>query len=314
MDLSPNQKQFLEKLGVNTTRLQWKIYEIEKWWANRHRRSVVPAQLRWLSYTHKFCPQCNGIVDRNETVCPACGAKVPSSGLYRVLRAIGLIAPEGAGATTFGFMAIIVALYMLSIFVQGGKAILAPSEATLVRFGMQLPSLVEAGEYWRMLSFGLFHFGLIHIGFNATAILQAGPPLEREIGSRRMLVLITFSQLASAIAVQYWAGGAVGASGWLFGLLGFGISYYHRQGPRWHHIRNFFLQWAAYGFFMGVALRVNNVAHLGGLAGGALLGLTATLTPARKTFWSRFWDFLAWPCMALWIWTLFNLAKSILRT
>lgn len=316
LELSPGVKKFLQKLGVNTTRLQWKLYEWERKKDAPAGQTKLPAQLRWMRYSHKFCPECHGLVDRSERVCPACGAQLPTMAIYRLLRAIGLVLPAGGAGVTFGFLGVMTLLYLVSIFRQGPSAIMAPTIETIFNFGGMEPVTMQAlHEYWRALSFGLFHGGLIHIGFNSVALVQVGPAIEGEIGSKRMLVLITLAQITSAIAFVYVGRGVVvGASGWLFGLIGFGVSYYHRRGGSSIYLRNFFVQWAMYGFVFGLLMRgVSNTAHFGGFAGGLILGLTADVTPARRTLWTGIWSALVWPCLILWGATLVIVVRSIIR-
>jgi rhomboid protease GluP len=310
VELPPGLLKFLDSMGVNTARLRWKLYEWEKRRETPKERGL-PIGLRWMKYQHKFCPNCNGLVDRRETHCPACEAKVPSMGLYRVLRTIGLVIPQGGAATVMSFIGLIVLFYLLTIIKQGPSAIMSPTYGTLYIFGMMFPETIVEGGWWRLLSFGLLHAGLLHIGFNSMALVQVGPPLEDQLGSKRMLVLVTVTQLTSAFAVQIWGSGAVGASGWLFGLLGFGLLFFHRQGRL--EVRNFFVQWAIYGFAFGFLLGFNNTAHAGGFVGGALLGLIADLTPARRHPLAWVWSVLFWPSLLAWAATLVMMFRSILN-
>jgi rhomboid protease GluP len=151
---------------------------------------------------------------------------------------------------------------------------------------------------------------LIHLGFNALALIQVGPWLESELGSRRMLVLITVAQLTTALAVQALGPGGAGASGWLFGLLGFGLVYFHRHGRR--DIRDFFIQWAVYGFIFSFFFRFNNTAHMGGFVGGMIMGFIADLTAARRSTFTWVWEKLFWPSLVVWAVTLGFMARSIL--
>jgi rhomboid protease GluP len=316
MELKPGLKKFLEAIGVNTTRLQWKLYEWEKKRAEPEKKSRVPTGLRWLQYSHKFCPKCNSLASREDKTCASCGATLPSMPVYRLMRAIGLIFPQGQSVISAVFLVAIFTFYVVSILQQGPSAIVHPSNETLSRFGSLDWAFVRyQSQYWRLFSSGLFHYGLIHIGFNAYALMQVGPMIEDRIGARRMLALITFAELTSSLAVlQFSQYGAVGASGWIFGLIGFGVTFYHRSGPSERWIRNHYLQWALYGIVFGLLVPgISNAGHLGGLAGGALLGLTADITMARRTIWTRAWAWLFWPSIAVWGATLVFMIRSIVR-
>ena len=52
---------------------------------------------------------------------------------------------------------------------------------------------VTNGQYWRFLSFGLLHGGLIHFGMIAYSLYQIGQLIEMQINSVRMLALVTSS-------------------------------------------------------------------------------------------------------------------------
>jgi rhomboid protease GluP len=84
----------------------------------------------------------------------------------------------------------------------------------------------------------------------------------------------------------------VGASGALFGMIGFSISYFHRIGG--HHAiaqRDLMLRWAFFAFIFGFIVGADNAAHLGGAVSGAAFGLVfpialrtrRTLAPLTNT-------------------------------
>ncbi|MBN2371173.1 MAG: rhomboid family intramembrane serine protease, partial [Vicinamibacteria bacterium] len=66
---------------------------------------------------------------------------------------------------------------------------------------------------------------------------------------------------------------SAGASGALFGLIGFSIVYSHRlRSTRGREIKEFMVRWAIYGFVFGLLIGADNLAHLGGLVFGMALG------------------------------------------
>ena len=177
----------------------------------------------------------------------------------------------------------------------------------------------EPWHLWRLFGFGLAHFGLIHIGFNGFALSQIGPLLEEQTGRARYFTAITFSQFTAAALSLYWytaryggAGITAGASGWLFGLIGFGIVYFHLMGEHGAMYKGFLLRWAFYGLIFGLLVGANNAAHVGGLLGGAAIACLPEPHPRRSPIWKPFWTLSAILCAAIWIVTLGFLILSIL--
>jgi rhomboid protease GluP len=320
MQLSPRVRAILERLGVNTTRLQWKLYQRERRMQEQTTQSRLPVGLRWLEYQHKFCPHCNAVVPRDERVCHKCGRRVPSMGVYRVRRILGLMSSNTAAPTVYLFLVVMLIVYLLQVMLQGPAAIINPSRLTLVVFGAWNPLFIlYKHEYWRMISFGLVHAGALHILFNGIALTQVGPTIEEEAGYKRMLVLITFTQITAALATHYWyvqvgqslAAVTVGASGWLFGLLGYGIGHFHRSGERMR--RDFFVQWAVYGILFGFLLGANNAAHVGGMLGGILMGALPRPRRFHDDKDSFLWTGAFWASAGLWLVTLGFMAHFIIQ-
>jgi rhomboid protease GluP len=326
MQLSPEMLKFLERLGVNTTRLKWKLYQLEQR-KEQAKGSRLPTSLHWLKYRHKFCRHCGAVVDRDAEACDRCGRRVPSMSVYRLLRLLGLVSTQHSAPVVGVFLIAMVAVYLLSVMFQGPSALMAPSNRTLIYFGAWNPIAVHGnGEYWRMISFGLVHIGILHILFNGIALTQVGPLIELQAGPAKMLVLITLTQLTAAIATDiYYFRMAdtsnplyvvllartftAGASGWLFGLLGFGIGYFHYV--RAHEYRAFMIQWAVYGILFGILIGANNAAHVGGMLGGILMGLIPDQGRYEDRFWLPFWTTAAWFCGALWLITLAFMGHAI---
>ncbi len=312
----------LESLGIRTQKLRWKLYQWEKRReAATERGTVLPNRMQWLKYPHKFCLKCGALNDREMRRCLKCGARLPSALGYKLFRLFGIVTPQGGAPAVGIFMAVMIGLFGLSVLFQGLSAILGPDLETLFRFGGWMPlMMVDPMQYWRILAFGLFHAGIIHIGFNLLALSQIGPIMENQVGRSRMLVLITVCQLTSAAGSYFWyvrvqgtpQVPTLGASGWIFGLIGFGIAYFHTGGPAMRVYRDALVHWVVYMLVFGfVVPRVNNAAHIGGLAGGLLLGILPEVHPLRSAALRYFWAVAFWVCLALWLVTAVFLAHSI---
>jgi rhomboid protease GluP len=171
----------------------------------------------------------------------------------------------------------------------GMSAIFSPPTQLLVHWGAQYwPLVLNNGEWWRCLTYAYTHGGIIHLGFNMMVLYQVGPLLESEIGWTRLMTLYTFSALIATLAGLFWHPNTpvVGASGAIFGMIGFSISFYHRVGGSLGiQRRNFMFQWAMMAFVFGFVIGADNAAHLGGAVAGAGLGwiMPISIRDQRKT-------------------------------
>lgn len=180
----------------------------------------------------------------------------------------------------------------------GMRAILNPPVKLLVLWGAQYwPLVLQNNEWWRCISYAFTHGGLIHIGFNMMVLYQVGPLLEMEIGWRRLFSVYIFTAIMATIAGFFWHPQivVVGASGSIFGLIGFSISYYHRGGGSLGiQRRNFMFQWAVMAFIFGIVVGADNAAHLGGLLSGALAGWFMPMTIRGRRATEPVFNILAW--------------------
>ena len=157
---------------------------------------------------------------------------------------------------------------------------------------------VAHGEVWRLLTVALVHDPtfLLHLLFNMYALYIAGPIVEQLYGARRFLLFYVLAAVGGSLASFAFGDGqyAVGASGAIFGL--FGILF---VASRAHHpaldrrgralvgqIGMLLVINLVFGFAVGST--IDNAAHIGGLATGALLGLAFVPGRARtlRSFWS----------------------------
>jgi len=169
---------------------------------------------------------------------------------------------------------------------HGLGSILNPDSRTLLELGAQWwPLVIDQGQWWRCVTYAFTHGGLIHLAFNMMVLYQVGPQLEQEIGTGGFTFLYLFTALAATFLGLFWHPGVivVGASGALFGLIGFSVTYFHRVGGRFAHAqRDFMLKWAAFAFIFGLLLGADNAAHLGGALSGAALGAIFPISVQKR--------------------------------
>jgi rhomboid protease GluP len=162
---------------------------------------------------------------------------------------------------------------------------------TLYFFGAKFSAAIAAGEWWRLITAGFLHGGLFHIFMNSWVLYDLGAQVEEAYGTRRFLVFYFVSTVFGFLASSFWFSGvSVGASAGLFGLIGAMIA----LGVRYRSsvnlaIRRLYVRWAIYGLLFGLlpGLRVDNAAHLGGLAAGFACAYLVGAPAVRRAWLER---------------------------
>jgi membrane associated rhomboid family serine protease len=134
---------------------------------------------------------------------------------------------------------------------------------------------LATGEWWRLVTSGFVHFGVVHLALNMLALWVVGSQLENAIGRWKYLGLYVVSLLAgSFLVVAFEQQGAVsaGASGAVFGLFGVAFVYQRSLGidPWRSGIAGIILINLVFTF---AAPGISWQAHVGGLVGGAVSAL-----------------------------------------
>lgn len=144
--------------------------------------------------------------------------------------------------------------------------------------------LAGPGEWYRILTSGFVHFGVIHVGFNMYLLYMLGQILEPAIGRVRFLLVYIsalFAGSAGAMVLQP-DGFHGGASGAVFGLMGAVFVGYRVRGINPFAtgigtllILNLFITFVIPGISIG--------GHLGGVAAGAISAVVV-MAPAHKGY------------------------------
>jgi rhomboid protease GluP len=286
-------KRLSKALGLSYTWWHWRWLNFKSRWAGYFSRDSNTA--RYLRSGQRICRRCGTLASPGERRCSVCGARLPSAAGSFLYRIFGLIMPGVSPATAF-LTALIVGNFVFEVLVSGGRALLSPRPETLVRAGALFSPLVAAGQWWRLLTCVFVHIGLIHIVFNVYAFLSVSSFIETEIGTARHLSLFLLAG-AGGSGASYLLHGYVlsaGASGAIFGLIGFAIPYFSRLGSaRGRDIRSFMIRWAVYAFIFGLIFGADNFAHAGGFAAGFVLGSVVETREDVKRRRDLFWKALA---------------------
>jgi rhomboid protease GluP len=290
----------LRAIGVNPVSFRWRWRRrqerLRAWWNATENRS------RAVTYQHKTCTSCGTPVDRDATVCPRCGTALSGLLASRAGKLLGLLVPEGAFVYTTILGLAIVALFGAMVM-RGGLAMLfartAEDNRLMSLLGLQLgastvPYFMEEGvggfpHLHRLITNLFVHFGLLHVIFNFYALLQLGPLLEEVYGRSRFLFVFLATGVAGSAASLYWhwdrPAVSAGASSALFGLIGASLVYGWRKGGSYgRSLASEMIRWGIFALLFGLLVPgVDNAAHVGGAAAGALLALVLNdaTTPSR---------------------------------
>jgi membrane associated rhomboid family serine protease len=133
------------------------------------------------------------------------------------------------------------------------------------------PAIADHSEYWRLITSGFLHAGLIHIGFNMYLLYILGQIVEPAIGHVRFAGIYFTSLLTGSFGALLAQPGAltVGASGAVFGLMGAALVAMRARGfdPMASGIPGLILLNLVFSFvFPGISIG----GHIGGLIGGGV--------------------------------------------
>jgi rhomboid protease GluP len=138
---------------------------------------------------------------------------------------------------------------------------------------------VLAGEWWRLISAMFLHGSVDHILGNLIVLYIVGLACEHAFGGAQTAVLYFASGIAGGLlSIAAGPGPSVGASGAIFGVIAAVVVVLYRYQDRFYvrdkRIGFVLLVWAGWQILTGLASPfIDNFAHLGGLAGGALAAL-----------------------------------------
>lgn len=277
------------------------------WTRDRMRRRLAAAgsdlenRRRAVAASHRMCRECRALVATAARTCPECGASmsgIPKGGLGR---ALSMLLP-GFGSAPTAVLGATVVIYLAAALTLGGGSIWSlPGRDVLYPLGAKWTPAVLAGEWWRIVNPVFLHGGLLHLGMNMLALASLGPLVEYLVGARRFLVIYLLSGIASfALSTALSPRSlSIGASGAIFGLIGFGIGYSLRAGRGMRAVREDLLRWAVWGLVISFLPGVDYAAHAGGFMAGFLLGLVITGRVHRSDWFDRAWTLAALAAVAV---------------
>jgi len=261
-----------------------------------------------------MCPNCRAFVSSDDKICPYCQVHLGERIIARRAPAdvLGGLIPHQRFVTML-ILLINTGMYlatMLRTTQQGGSGFGDPSMQTLLDFGAKAaPYIFYRGEWWRLITAGFLHGGLLHILMNSWVLFDLGPQVNEAYGTPRFLSIYLISSVTGFLASLYFSPAvSIGASAGLCGLIGAMIALGTRTRSAWGAaIRRQYVQWMIYLLIFGLVISgVDNAAHLGGLAGGFVVAYLAG-TPSFSEGVENFWRLAAGLSLAVTAWAFYEM-------
>ncbi len=273
----------------------------------------------------RMCPNCRAFITTDDKVCPYCQFTVGPKAVERrsPADALGGMIPH-ARFTTMLIMLINTGIYVAMVLhTQAGAQGMSFDfdSQTLAEFGAKYGPFMVQGEWWRLVTAGFVHGGILHILMNMWVLFDLGAQTEEMYGTSRYLGIYFIATVAGFMASFFWAPmtPSVGASAGICGLIGAMIALGVRDRTSFGaDIRRFYMRWVVYLLIFGLlspifGLGVDNAAHLGGLASGFVVGYVAG-TPGFSRTVERLWQIVAGIAVALTVWSFFKMFMALVAT
>lgn len=169
-------------------------------------------------------------------------------------------------------------------------------EATPVLYQFALTADVARGEWWRFITCGFMHIGILHIVMNMYFLFQFGPIVETILGRNRFLTVYWLGLLGSSLFSFGWhfavtgpvvSAGASGAlCGIFYGMTGYVLAVRKAVG------RGFVRQVMGQTFrftigtvLLGMLWQVDNAGHFGGAVAGMMVGYVYGVGRIQRPQW-----------------------------
>jgi membrane associated rhomboid family serine protease len=226
--------------------------------------------------------------------CPEC----TKQGAQKVYQ--GMASLRVAPVLTQIIIGLNVAVFLLGAALDGGGAVSGDRGQLNVDFGLTaklweradglfvgpVPGSeaigVGAGEWYRLISSGFLHYGLIHLAVNMYGLWILGQAVEQMGGRARLGAIYVTSLLAGSLGALILSPGGLtaGASGAIFGLMGAIFLAQRAQGIPFRNSPLLGVLLINLVITLGIS-SISVGGHLGGLVGGAIAGWAMFDLPRR---------------------------------
>ncbi len=252
----------------------------------------------------RMCPNCRAFITTSDRVCPYCGVQIgPKAVDLRANQFAASFVPR-ANLTSVVILIINIAFYLVEVALsyKYGKSTQISGQVAIL-LGAKYGPLIHAGQYWRLITAGFLHGGLMHILMNSWSLFILVTEVEQFYGTNRLIVAYVFSTFTGFLFSLYWSPGSLslGASAACFGMFGImlAMGLRHRADPLAQAVRAHYGQWAVIGIVLSLMPGIDMAAHVGGFIGGFAVGWLGGLPGLPNTPRETLWKVLAGVALAV---------------
>ncbi len=251
-----------------------------------------------------MCPNCRAFVTITDRVCPYCGVQLgPRAIDMRGTRLAASFLPR-ANLSSVIVLIVNVAFYLAELIVSyrfGHVPFGSLSPIAEDLLGVEFPAAIHQGEWWRLITAGFLHGGLLHIAMNSWSLFILVTEVEQFYGTARLIVAYVLSTFIGFYFAYRVGTPALGASAPAFGMFGImlAMGLRERANPLVQAIRAHYAQWLVIGLVLSLMPGISLAAHLGGLLGGFVVGALGGLPGFPNSPRERLWKVLAVAALVL---------------
>lgn len=185
------------------------------------------------------------------------------------------------------FLLMVANIAVFAVMVFRGVSINKPLAADITLWGGNVKEFVQAGDWWRLLSSLFVHIGWQLLLANLIGLYFIGIMVETILGKVKFLIGYLATGALASLASIYFSdpGVTAGASGAIAGLYGILIAFATTGYVNKKFNTIWFcgvMAYLAFAVWFGLNHGVDNVANMGGLAAGVVVGYLFYLFHFRK--------------------------------
>src|ERR1700730_998586 len=159
--------------------------------------------------SRRMCPGCRAFINGSDRVCPYCEAPVGARAIDRRMpgEILGGLIPHARFTTALILLingGLYLATTLYSMRAGNESALMGIDARTLFEFGAKSREAIFLGQWWRLVTAGFLHGGILHILMNSWALFDLGAQVEEVYGTSRLVVLYFVSTVFGYILSVWW--------------------------------------------------------------------------------------------------------------